>query len=119
MVRRLKAILATMAESRQEAADGRARKTERGGDLMGLTTLLPETKCGLADWNRYGAWHRYGSQSVHYLNDQPLLYHCPEAIKAGVAINRSNLVSRDTLRGPRTASPGPLCPSHPTDETVK
>jgi hypothetical protein len=100
MVRRFKAVLTTVAESRQEPANGGARKSERGGDLVGLTALLPETKRGLANRNRYGAWHRYGSQGVHYLNDQPLLYHCPDAIKPGVAIRRSNLVSRDNSTAP-------------------
>ena len=66
MVGRLEAALATLAESRQKSADRRARKTERGGDLVGLTALLPEAKGGLANWNRYGAWHRYGSRSVHH-----------------------------------------------------
>src|SRR3974390_1841457 len=67
---------------------------------MGLTTLLPETKCGLADRNRYGAWHRCESRSVQYLNDQPLVYRCRGAIKPGVAIRRSNLVSRDIFDAP-------------------
>jgi hypothetical protein len=67
---------------------------------MGLTTLLPETRCGLANRNGYGAWHRYGSQSVHYLNDEPLVYHCTGAIKPGVAIKRSNLVSRNKDSAP-------------------
>jgi hypothetical protein len=72
---------------------------------MGLTTLLPETECGLVNWNRYGAWHVCGSRSIHYQNDQPLVYHCTGAIKPGVAIKRSNLMSRDNLRRPGAGPP--------------
>jgi hypothetical protein len=108
MVGRLKALVAAMAEPRQESTDGRARQSERRGDLMGLTTLLPEAERGQTDRDGDRAWHGYGSRRLHHVREHPLVYPCPGAIKPGVAIKRSNLTSRDIFDAPAPrTSPAP------------
>ena len=62
--------------------------------------LLPEPEHRLTDRDRDGTWHGQTSQKRYHETNPPILYRCRDAIKPGVGISRSNLMSRDTAVSP-------------------
>jgi hypothetical protein len=87
----------------EETANGGARQAQGRDDLTGPAALFPEPEHRLTDRDRDGTWHGQTSQKHYNKSNCPILYQCRDAIKPGVGISRSNLVSRDTSR-PLTAS---------------
>jgi hypothetical protein len=85
------------AESKppKETANGGARQAQGRDDLTGLAALFPEPEHRLTDRDRDGTWHGQTSQKHYHESNRPILYQCRDAIKPGVGISRSNLVSRD------------------------
>src|SRR6516225_6576662 len=80
----------------EETANGGARQAQGRGDLTGPAALFPEPEHRLTDRDRDGTWHGQTSQKHYNESNCPILYQCRDAIKPGVGISRSNLVSRDT-----------------------
>jgi hypothetical protein len=88
------------AKSPDQAPDGHTRQAERLGDPGGSLPLLPELKGGATDRDGDRAWHGATSRGNGHETDTPVLYRRYRPIKLGVAISRSNFVSRDIF-GPR------------------
>ena len=84
----------------EETANGGARQAQGRDDLTGPAALFPEPEHRLTDRDRDGTWHGQTSQKHYHESNRPILYQCRDAIKPGVGISRSNLVSRDTPRSP-------------------
>jgi hypothetical protein len=79
----------------EETANGGARQAQGRDDLTGPAALFPEPEHRLTDRDRDGTWHGQTSQKHYHESNCPILYQCRDAIKPGVGISRSNLVSRD------------------------
>src|SRR5947199_103295 len=90
----------------EETANGGARQAQGRDDLTGPAALFPEPEHRLTDRDRDGTWHGQTSQKHYHESNCPILYQCRDAIKPGVGISRSNLVSRDKLPGPRAVDRG-------------
>jgi hypothetical protein len=80
----------------EETANGGARQAQGRDDLTGPAALFPEPEHRLTDRDRDGTWHGQTSQKHYHESNRPILYQCRDAIKPGVGISRSNLVSRDS-----------------------
>jgi hypothetical protein len=89
----------------EETANGGARQAQGRDDLTGPAALLPEPEHRLTERDRDGTSHGQTSQKYDHESNRPILHQCGDAIKPGVGISRSNLVSRDiastTSRGQR------------------
>ena len=85
----------------EETANGGARQAQGRGDLTDPAALFPEPEHRLTDRDRDGTWHGQTSQRHYNESNCPILYQCRDAIKPGVGISRSNLVSRDSLFPPK------------------
>lgn len=101
----------------EETANGGARQAQGRDDLTGPAALFPEPEHRLTDRDRDGTWHGQTSQKHYHESNRPILYQCRDAIKPGVGISRSNLVSRDTPWTP--IAPGPNLPGQPAGEPAR
>src|SRR5439155_17659210 len=98
VVIRSDAVAAVALKPLEKTADGGTRQTPGRGDLAGAAALLPEPEPRLTDRDRDGTRHGQTSQEPYHETNYPLLYRCRGAIKLGVGISRSNLMSRDRRR---------------------
>jgi hypothetical protein len=95
------AVTAAVPKPPEEAANGGFRQIQGRGDLAGPMPLLPEPEHRLTDRDGDGTRHGQTSREPYHEINHPILYRCHEAIKLGVGISRSNLMSRDSRRSPR------------------
>src|SRR5262249_29059249 len=85
----------------EETANGGARQAQGRDDLTGPAALFPEPEHRLTDRDRDATWYGQTSQKHYNESNCPILYQCRDAIKPGVGISRSNLVSRDKTFPPK------------------